>query len=413
MSGEVAVVDRVDGGWESATFPTGASHTLILKQPTLERIRVTGMFFETEKSFVLPSALPGLQRLVAISEARSVREIVVVGHTDASGSKSYNLQLSLQRARSMAAYLRDDVDSWLANYELPDPDERWGAREDSMMLGALPMSRSTPYLNENTELHDATIQFQRDAGLESTGALDMQSRRALVEAYMALDATTLPESTRVICHGCGEFFPTEDSTGPSDPRDRRVELFCFERTIDPEPPSETPTKAQSPYPQWLKAVSNTHELSVEGNGDELRLTLLDESGQAMPNAPFVVRFAGSMPIVGYADSEGVAHLPTPAICSEDVVVSWGGTGPDEGHEYHRRIFADCNAGSEQMQRVRKLHNLGYSPDLGLDAAARAFQSEHAVDHDPSPIGAPEGRLPANTAVRLDEVFDSFSNEAEG
>ncbi|MEM7156327.1 MAG: OmpA family protein [Myxococcota bacterium] len=413
MLGETAVVGRVEGGWESTTLSTGASHTLILKRRVAERIRVTGMFFETEKSFVLPGALAGLQRLVTLSDAGSAKEIVVVGHTDASGSRSYNLQLSLQRARSMAAYLRDDVDAWLDNYSLSDADERWGSREDSLMLGALPMSRSTPYLDDTTELHDAAAEFQRDAGLEPTGMIDEPTRRALIEAYMGLDGTTLPEPVRVLCHGCGEFFPTEDSTGPTDPRDRRVELFCFDRAIDPEPPSEAPSKADSPYPKWLGAVSKTHELSVDGEGDELRLTLLDDGGEPMPGAPFVVRFAGSMPFVGHADGEGVAHIPTPAICSEDVAVSWGGPGAQEGHAYHRRIFVDCDAGDEPAKIERKLHNLGFSPDLGLDAAVRAFQREHEVDDEPVPVGAPQGQLPAGTAARLDEVFDELSREQVG
>ena len=68
-----------------------------------------------------------------------VQKILVVGHTDRSGEPRYNDPLSLERADAVAAFLIDDVDTWLARYNNNVSNEkRWGKREDLLMLQSLP-----------------------------------------------------------------------------------------------------------------------------------------------------------------------------------------------------------------------------------------------------------------------------------
>jgi hypothetical protein len=189
-----------------------------------------------------------------------------------------------------------------------------------------------------------------------------------------------------------------------------VELFFFADAIDPDPKTDTSTKGSSPYPEWLAAITTTHELVVDVDSNLLDLLLVDEDLQPMANTPYVVRISGSAPVVGHTDARGIATLPTPAICPDHVAVSWGGPGHDRGYEYHRSVFIDCADGSEDTQVRRKLHNLGYSPDLGFDAAVRGFQAERNVNCDPLPIGAPNDLLPPDTKAALDAAFAELSTK---
>src|SRR5690606_34111059 len=103
--------------------------------PRVHLARLRGMLFDTNKTFILPTALPSLQKIRTLYEELDPAELLVVGHTDTTSEPSVNDPLSKKRADSMAQYLTDDVDGWLANYESSVPQkERWGAREDRLMM---------------------------------------------------------------------------------------------------------------------------------------------------------------------------------------------------------------------------------------------------------------------------------------
>jgi OOP family OmpA-OmpF porin len=61
--------------------------------------------FEKSSAEFRSSAYPVLDRIIAITTACRNSEISVTGHTDTSGNESLNLQLSLKRARAVAAYI--------------------------------------------------------------------------------------------------------------------------------------------------------------------------------------------------------------------------------------------------------------------------------------------------------------------
>jgi len=61
--------------------------------------------FEESTTTFRSSAVPVLQRIVALANACRNAAIAVTGHTDSSGDERWNVQLSLARAEAIAAYL--------------------------------------------------------------------------------------------------------------------------------------------------------------------------------------------------------------------------------------------------------------------------------------------------------------------
>src|SRR5439155_19573113 len=69
------------------------------------RGRATCMHFDTDKSFLLPPSVPGVRNIVSFFNRHPDTKMPVNGHTDLVGDAQYNLQLSNERAASVAAYL--------------------------------------------------------------------------------------------------------------------------------------------------------------------------------------------------------------------------------------------------------------------------------------------------------------------
>jgi outer membrane protein OmpA-like peptidoglycan-associated protein len=67
------------------------------------------VLFKTNEFEVKPSALPGLDSICVLIKEMQPKGIKVIGHTDSTGSESYNLILSRKRARSILNYLRSQV----------------------------------------------------------------------------------------------------------------------------------------------------------------------------------------------------------------------------------------------------------------------------------------------------------------
>jgi outer membrane protein OmpA-like peptidoglycan-associated protein len=223
-------------------------------------------FFNTNKAFLLPTALPGIRKLRALYAENNPSKLLVVGHADTTAGPEVNDPLSLDRARATVAFLKDDVDAWLAFYDKPAGNsQRWGKPEDRMMLLSIPDFGSKP------KREDAVTWFQRTRGLQVDGKCGPQTRRQLVTEYMALDGVSLADEgieIEATAHGCGENFPLDESGGEldaaradeqRDPKDRRVELFFFdpEFGIAPAPPGENSKPGSTQYPAWRKSVIQT------------------------------------------------------------------------------------------------------------------------------------------------------------
>ena len=246
----------------------------------LRRVRLHGALFDTNKTFVLPSAMYGIRGLKRYYDHHSGMSLLVTGHSDTVGGPAHNEALSRERAEAMAAYLIEDVDDWVGRYGYGPVSTAWGTTEDQHMLSALPSAETPYYAGPVHGVVDgptrAAVQsFQSDAGLVVDGVCGPNTRRALVERYMALDETTLPDGVDLQTHGCGEHHlrvPTSD--GVDEPLNRRVEVFLFPDGIDPPPRPTCGGCAE--YPQWLAKVVETVDFSDEPGW--LDVGVFDEHG---------------------------------------------------------------------------------------------------------------------------------------
>jgi outer membrane protein OmpA-like peptidoglycan-associated protein len=238
--------------------------------------------FNTNKAFLLPTALSAMQKLRRLYTQNTPCQLLVVGHADTQAKAPQNDPLSLQRAEATLAYLKDDVDAWLAFYSLDDARQRWGKVEDHLMIIALADFASKP------KGQDEIKWFQRTRGLTVDGTAGPKTRAALIHEYMSLDGTSLSDfvgEIEAVAHGAGENFPldeTETELDPAptdeqrDPGDRRVELFFFDPDfgITPKPGSANSGPGALEYPKWLERVVETVELE-EGDPDLAAVTFIE------------------------------------------------------------------------------------------------------------------------------------------
>jgi outer membrane protein OmpA-like peptidoglycan-associated protein len=229
------------------------------------------LFFNTNKTFLLPTALPSVRKLRKIYADNSPCKLLVVGHADTSGGPAFNDKLSLERAEATIAYLRDDIDGWFKFYSDSDKKKKWGKVEDHLMIISMRDFVDKP------KGEDPVRWFQRTRGLKIDGDAGKETRRALIKEYMSLDGASLSEFVGEIvatAHGCGENFPLDDSgkeldAAPADqkrdPIDRRVELYFFDPEFGITPPPPGPnSKAGSPeYPLWRTRVAEIVELEPD------------------------------------------------------------------------------------------------------------------------------------------------------
>ena len=225
--------------------------------------------FETAKAFPLEESLDVFRAVAARVAQEPQRALLVVGHTDTVGPADYNLQLSQERAASVAAYLVNDVESWMPFYKHADAQKRWGTREDQHMLRVLPFA-AAPYYDGKVDgqagpkTQAALKRFQQDHGLNADGKASDEIRRALVLAYMKADGTTVPSSVALKKLGCG-LRHLEEKTGPGvdSPKNRRVDVFAFE-SADIKPAPEECEKNPHPgcdvYEKWKAEVTGKMDL---------------------------------------------------------------------------------------------------------------------------------------------------------
>ena len=272
-----------DVAGEPPRYEVGGSRVTIGSAATLRlpvhayRGRLTGMFFDTSKCFLLPSAIQGVQGLVDYFLDHPGCQVLVVGHTDARGDAAYNLTLSEERAASIAAFLREDHAAWMEWFGAGKPaDKRWGARELQYMLSRLPAKSDDTYYEgepsgvEDAETKAAVKAFQKAQGLPEDGnAKDGATREAVVKAYMAIDGTSLPEGTPLETHGCGKFHPAVAGK-PDEPKNRRAEVFLFVGPIEPAA-KKCAAPGCAEYEKWVAACIETLDL---GDGPLSELSLI-------------------------------------------------------------------------------------------------------------------------------------------
>ena len=271
----------------------------------VRRCRLSGLNFETNKTFLLPAAMTGIRQLVKLFNSFEGIVALVNGHTDAQllpgFTPEHNRGLSVERSEAIASFLEDDAAAWQRFYAGAKHFVAWGLREDQFMLATLKDADGSPLYRGKVDglggpLTTAAYKaFQHSRGLAETGAPNPDTRLELSRAYMAIDGTSLPAGAKVQSHGCGQTHPlpeTEGDSTPNQPKNRRVEVFLFEEKIDPEPENPCPPNGCSQHAEWVR--KQILDVDLDQPPGSAVVEVVDESGNPVANAK--VHLSGPLPL---------------------------------------------------------------------------------------------------------------------
>jgi hypothetical protein len=251
----------------------------------VRRVRLVGMLFDANKCFLLPQGLDGVRTIIDMHKAHASAKVLIVGHAEGDESNA-GPDLAVQRAEMLSAYLKSKPADWLAWFDKGKPARaRWGTREVQLMLSALPPGGTPHYQGYASGVTDdktvaAVKAFQDANGLDVDGKVGPATREALVKAYMGLEDTTLADDIDPVAHGCKGHFDDDLTDDGLQPDDRRLEVFFFEKEIDPAPPGKTSKPGSEQYPAWRDALVETKDFENHG----IHVQIIDSNKQPVPGA---------------------------------------------------------------------------------------------------------------------------------
>jgi outer membrane protein OmpA-like peptidoglycan-associated protein len=437
-----------DGKLPELALEAEKKHTFMLRPP-VALARLHGMYFDTNKCFLLPTAVASLKHLVETYALHPDSEVLIVGHTDTAGSEAYNLELSAERAEAMMAYLCDDADTWLGWYEADvRASKRWGQHEDLSMIDALVPddqfgegSHVAAYQTwHNGEAPDARQEDQPRSQpdgweeLKVDGILGPKTRRQLILDYMNLDGTSLEDDVRVVTYGCGEYFPLEDEEGEVDQDaakaddgddvkfDRRVEVFFFAKPFGILPPvpgvddgetSKTATKAAEGdplYPEWRRRASRFYAIDTESDG--FRMRLCDDDSEPYAERPFTFCLEGYPEICGTTDQDGFVIIDSPPSGAQGYVEVWPDDDqPDDKIRWDIEITSIISPRTPQGASTR-LENLDYFASDPTDAMTDELREAIGYFQSESEGLEVTCELDSATANRLGDLHDCEDEGSE-
>lgn len=347
------------------------------------RVRITGMLFETDKTFLLPRSLGSIKAFKRLHDKRRPRAVLIVGHTDTMGAKKHNLTLSVNRARAIEAYMRDQVEPWLDWYGSDKGGQRWGVREDKYMLSHLVDASGAPFYagtidsSATKEYHDALRAFQRWSNEARGTSLKVdglaqgkgETRRALITAYMAEDETTLPAGATVLVHGCGELHPAK-VTGDevAEEENRRVEVFFFPGPVAPPPRDPCPDPGCAEYEQWLGQAEET--IDLRDDLATLEVAVVDQGGLPVADA--------EVTIDGLGADRGTSGPDGRLVLEDQLPGTYRVTARKQGYE---EVTVDAEApGAVEVTLVRVAPAVARSIPGAVFAPGTAFPTPGAFEH---------------------------------
>ena len=81
-----------------------------------EIVKLKPIYFDLNKYVIRPDAALELDKIVKIMNDNPTIEIELGSHTDSRGEKEYNMNLSENRAKSSAEYIKERIDDPLRIY---------------------------------------------------------------------------------------------------------------------------------------------------------------------------------------------------------------------------------------------------------------------------------------------------------
>jgi|GEM_PF-7098486 len=254
---------------------TGSGTVRLVDEVICARV-LDGVHFDFDFTFVRPEAKPIIREIVDDINRDAERRVLIVGHTDRVGSSAYNEGLSRRRARSVLAYITNDVAEWMellrtmlstgGSDTTPragtgQSADRWQTRELQYMLNYIRQpATGAPYYSGPIDniagggTNAALEAFRADNGLPPGGGpgprwagVDEETWQQLIEIYIQLDALQVDVSRFLdpALLGCGENFPRLETRPPgtqsqdlsdADARletNRRVEFLLVPESLIP------------------------------------------------------------------------------------------------------------------------------------------------------------------------------------
>ncbi len=234
--------------------------------------------FRFDSAFVEPCMREVLTRVSTFADGHPDDKVVLVGHTDLTGSDDYNQALSERRARAVFASVTFGTSPELRAAAIADWDDlrkgpkgglndAWGTREYQYMLQDLLFYSGNIDEQHGPKTDAAVRAFQGTKGIPPTGVMDNATWRALVEVYLEAGALDFPESRFLPnkniengCDGgilkwlgCGEKDPVKNTQEAWRPNRRCEILFVAADKLPCEVPK--PVTFNKPVPgavnsQW-------------------------------------------------------------------------------------------------------------------------------------------------------------------
>lgn len=170
--------------WHHFVIHTFPAHRLIEEvllprgRPTI--VALSGVQFDTNKTFVRPAAFDSLRRIVELYDEDPSRKLATFGHTDAVGDAGYNEGLSLARARAVDTLLRHKSGFWFDRFAKHNEVVSRAPGDQQWVLHRLGYSALLPSELEGVD-EGALHSFQSDHAL-TEGTADYATRVALAGA---------------------------------------------------------------------------------------------------------------------------------------------------------------------------------------------------------------------------------------
>jgi len=197
-----------------------------------------------------------LEQVAQHAADNSTQKLLIVGHTDKTGSDRYNQSLSERRARSVFAYLNFNNDQAGSEAEwkelrqratggLPQLKDTWGTRQYQYMLQSLSFYPGTIDGDHGPLTDDAVRTFRASKNLPAGTNVDDAVWAALIHDYLSQTSHTVPvaqflRNAKDPCDGgtlkwlgCGEEDPLplpQPPTALAHRQYRRAEMLFVNAT---------------------------------------------------------------------------------------------------------------------------------------------------------------------------------------